>query len=197
MKSNHPYKPFIPKNADKLIIGTIPPPRFCKVPNEIKKGDVDFYYGSNRNKFWHIISEIFGIIFSFDNTSIAIEQRKKFLIENKIGIADTIKSCIHKNNSSSDNDLINIEYFDIEKLLMRNKNIHTLIYTSQFVKKNMNSILKTFHRYIDDNDQYVNINGKIYFVNILYSPSPQALKYLGKNGNERRKKQYVDIFFKK
>jgi hypothetical protein len=35
----HPYKPFIPKQATKLIVGTLPPPRFS-MGNLLEK-DVD------------------------------------------------------------------------------------------------------------------------------------------------------------
>ncbi|MBD5164574.1 hypothetical protein [Helicobacter sp.] len=57
--SIHPYKPHICQGATKLIIGTIPPYRFCT--NGIKKlddGDIDFYYGSRDNYFWDLMSEI-------------------------------------------------------------------------------------------------------------------------------------------
>ena len=40
----HPYEPFIPENATKLIVGTLPPPRFTT--GELKEGDVNFCYGS-------------------------------------------------------------------------------------------------------------------------------------------------------
>jgi len=38
MYSKHPFEPFIPANATKLIIGTIPPYRFC-LDEKLKKGN--------------------------------------------------------------------------------------------------------------------------------------------------------------
>ena len=45
-KHQHPYKPFIPEGTTKLIVGTLPPPRFSF--GELKKDDVNFCYGSSR-----------------------------------------------------------------------------------------------------------------------------------------------------
>ena len=56
-----PYQPYIPKNATKLIVGTLPPPRFSI--GELKKGDVDFCYGSIDGQLWEILNEIFNLNF--------------------------------------------------------------------------------------------------------------------------------------
>ena len=47
--STHPYEPYIPDNATKLIIGSIPPQRFCIKHSIIDNDDVKFYYGSKDN----------------------------------------------------------------------------------------------------------------------------------------------------
>ena len=43
-KHTHPYPPFNIENATKLIVGTLPPPRFTE--GTLKPGDVNFCYGS-------------------------------------------------------------------------------------------------------------------------------------------------------
>ena len=44
--SKHPYDAFVPKGADKLIIGTIPPYRFCHSDSEaLFAWEVDLDYG--------------------------------------------------------------------------------------------------------------------------------------------------------
>ena len=78
----HPYKPFIPENATKLIVGTLPPPRFSK--GIFKKGDVDFCYGSIDGQLWKILDEIFHLNLLFEPTKEAILERKDFLIKNNI-----------------------------------------------------------------------------------------------------------------
>ena len=41
--TSHPYEEYIPENATKLILGTIPPYRFC-IRQGLHADDVDFYY---------------------------------------------------------------------------------------------------------------------------------------------------------
>lgn len=160
---------------------------------------MNFYYGSEDNHFWCLIGEIFKINFNRENTPDAVKQRKSFLKKHDMGITDIIDSCKRKNNSASDNKLKDIEYKNIKSLLSKNKNIKTLIYTSERVKICMNDIYESRHS-IDKKDrksQTLNINGKNYKVHILYSPSRQALKNMGKNGQKRRRDQYKNIFCEK
>ena len=116
--SNHPFEAFIPIDSKSLIIGTIPPQRFCLNNINLYPCDVNFYYGSKDNHF---------IKFTYENNLIAIQERKDFLSSIGIGITDIIKSCIHKNSSSSDNDLVSIEFKNIKELLKNSSSIDTLI----------------------------------------------------------------------
>ena len=196
MRDYHPFEPFIPKYSTKLIIGSIPPHRFCIPGSNLHCDDVIFYYGSRDNYFWDLIGEIYNIDFLKSNTKKAVIQRKKFLKNKKIGITDVIKSCLRENKSASDNKLKKIKPKNLSTLLSSNNCIDTLIYSSEFVKKCMNECLTTRHS-IDKNDkkkQRTTINGKEYNVHILYSPSPQALRKMGKNGKIKRKKQYKKVF---
>lgn len=86
----HPYKPFIPKNTTKLIVGTLPPPRFSM--GNLKKGNVNFCYGSTDGQFWKILDEIFNLNLLFETTEVAIQQRKDFLLKNNLGICDIVAS---------------------------------------------------------------------------------------------------------
>lgn len=198
MKSKHPFEPFISARATKLIIGTIPPPRFCKEPFELYEDDVNFYYGSRDNSFWYLLEEIFYEKLEYKNISESIEQRKKLLENLEIGITDIIADCNHANDSAKDKHLTEIIHKDLKNLLVDNPGIQTLIYTSEFVKKQVNNYFKTYHS-IDSNNtkkQTVKIDGKIFQVRILYSPSPLALINLGENGAEKRKEQYREFLTK-
>ena len=192
----HPFEPFIPEAATKLIIGTIPPSRFCKIPQELSPEDVNFYYGSKDNEFWPLIQTIFNKDFKYENSIAAIEQRKALLTEVSIGITDIVEECFRTDNGSSDKSLKIIKYKDLKSLLVNNSDIKTLIYTSEFVKTQVNSYFHTYHSIIDKDNkkrQTVMIEKKPYNVRILYSPSPQALRNMGENGAMLRLEQYREF----
>ena len=191
-RSTHPYAPYIPENATKLIIGTIPPYRFC-VQN-LEPEDVNFYYGSKDNCFWTLISEITKAKLDYENSGRAINQRKNLLCKLNIGITDIIESCIHHNKKSDDNSLKDIKLKPIEELLSQYPKIDTLIYTSEYVKNKINEIAdKSYHDWLDKVQRKCTtvINGKKYNVIILYSPSPNALRGVKA---ETRLSQYKNVF---
>ena len=123
----HPYSPFIPKDATKLIVGTLPPPRFST--GNLKNGDVNFCYGSVDGQLWKILDAIFRLRLVFETTEFAIQQRKDFLSKNNIGICDIVASCERKKIDASDIGMENIQLRDMLYFLKKNKNIHTLLLT--------------------------------------------------------------------
>lgn len=195
----HPFEPFVPKDATKLIIGSIPPQRFWKHKNDsnsLLPDDVNFYYGSCDNSFWSLVGKVYDITFENTNTQSAIEQRKKFLTEKRIGITDIVGKCSRIKGSAEDKKLLNIKHKDLAQLLKDNPQITTLIYTSDFIKQQVNKLFNnTYHTIVDKtNRQYkIKINNKVYDVKILYSPSPNGLRNMGKNGSERRLRQYQEV----
>lgn len=123
----HPYAPYIPQGASKLIVGTLPPPRFTT--RELKEGDVDFCYGSRDGMLWQIIDRIFGLDLQFANTEEAVRQRKQFLAEKGIGICDTVESCRREKIDASDLGMLHVELRDLIKILRENPTIEMLIFT--------------------------------------------------------------------
>lgn len=193
MFSKHPYEPFVPQNATKLIIGTMPPYRFCIKPQNLFDDDVNFYYGSKNNYFWKLLSEVTGTTLTYKNSQEAINQRKSLLKKLNIGITDIVEKCIHKNEKSDDASLTEITNKPIKELLLQNPNIDTLIYTSAFVIKQINKIAdKSYHSWkIPRKVGTIIINKKEYNVIVLYSPSPMALINIDAN---TRLTQYKNVF---
>ena len=107
----HPYEPFIQENTQKLIVGTLPPPRFTT--GELLEKDVDFCYGSYYNSLWLFIDKIHNLNLRFDNSEEAIEQRKQFLIQQKIGVCDIVASAERDKIDASDLGLKNIKLRDV------------------------------------------------------------------------------------
>ena len=123
----HPYQPFIPKQATKLIVGTLPPPRFSI--GNLKKGDVNFCYGSIDGQLWKILDKIFNLNLHFETTEIAIEQRKNFLTQNNIGICDIVESCEREKIDASDLGMSAIALRDMLYFIKRHPSVHTLLLT--------------------------------------------------------------------
>lgn len=198
MISKHPFEPYIPNGATKLIIGTIPPPRFCKNPFGLNNDDVNFYYGSKDNSFWSLLEDVYDVKLKYKNDIASVNQRKELLKHAGIGITDIIKECVHENDLADDESLKDISQKNIQKLLIEYPQVTTLIYTSEFVKKEIRKQFNLSHKltYRNKRKQTLNINGKEYQVRILYSPSPLALINMGTNGDEKRKHQYQEFLIK-
>ncbi len=200
MLSIHPYEPFVPRGATRLIVGTMPPYRFCIEPKQLNITDVDFYYGSKDNEFWHLVEQVSGETFDYELTEKAIAQRKAFLEKRKIGITDIVKSCTHINGKSDDASLKSIEPKPLQLLLEANKTIDTLIYTGRNNQQNSVKWLinhfaadRGYHNKIANGivDNSVLIGGKTYSVILLCSPSPNALRSID---SKIRLEQYKAVF---
>ncbi len=203
MRSFHPYSPFIPPDATRLIIGSLPPERFCLSPKQLKDKDVYFFYGSKDNHFWRLLEDISQTKLNYENSEIAIAQRMNLLITLSCGITDIIASCVRMENNASDSNLKDIVFQPILQYQQEHPTINTFIYTSHFAQT---KVYQYFTKIFGKNWKKEVVNDDIrhhqlYFPNglvlndfTLYSPSPQALKGLGKNGKEKRLEQYREIF---
>ncbi|WP_345164029.1 uracil-DNA glycosylase family protein [Algibacter aquimarinus] len=126
-KHTHPYKPFIKEDTTKLIVGTLPPPRFSM--GELLEKDVDFCYGSYYNSLWLFIDKIYKLNLRYDNSKKAIEERKAFLIKHKIGVCDIVESAERDKIDASDLGMKNIKLRDVIDYLKQYPKINTLLFT--------------------------------------------------------------------
>ena len=123
----HPYQPFIKKDTKKLIVGTLPPPRFST--GDLLEKDVNFCYGSYYNSLWLFIDKIHNLNLRYDNSKEAIDQRKQFLIEHKIGVCDIVESAEREKIDASDIGMQNIKLRDVVGYLKQYPNIETILFT--------------------------------------------------------------------
>jgi len=126
-KHQHPYQPFIQKDTTKLIVGTLPPPRFST--GELLEKDVDFCYGSYYNSLWLFIDKIHNLGLRYDNSQKAIDERKQFLIKHKIGVCDIVESAEREKIDASDLGMQNIMLRDVIGYLKQYPNVSTLLFT--------------------------------------------------------------------
>ena len=108
---------FLTDNADKIIMGTFPPPKTKLVIQGIDY----FFYPNNRNQFWNIIDIINSELnlsvdkLKFTNKSIEtfnsnIHRKAKFSADQNWAFLDFFSKIErHKENSSKDVDLIDKE----------------------------------------------------------------------------------------
>ena len=123
----HPYPPFIPADATKLIVGTLPPPRFTV--GDLKPNDVDFCYGSQDGQLWPILDSIFDLALTYQTTHKAIKERQEFLIKRGIGICDIVASAKREKMDASDIGMKEVVLRDVVSVLEKHPDIDTLLFT--------------------------------------------------------------------
>ncbi len=122
----HPYKPFLFPEATKLIVGTLPPPRFTT--GELKHDDVDFCYGSRNGMLWPILNRIFDLNLKYETTKEAADQRKNFLLKHKIGVCDIVDRAERNKIDASDLGMQNVKLRNMLGYLKDYPKIDTLLF---------------------------------------------------------------------
>ncbi|WP_038324241.1 DNA-deoxyinosine glycosylase [Caproiciproducens sp. R1] len=75
----HTFGPVYDENSRILILGTIPSP---------KSREYGFYYSHPQNRFWRIVSDLYGQKLPEGNA-----EKTEFLLRNRIALWDVLKSC--------------------------------------------------------------------------------------------------------
>jgi len=122
----HPYQPFINQDTNKLIVGTLPPPRFSL--GELLEKDVNFCYGSYYNSLWLFIDKIHKLNLRYDNSREAIEERKSFLLKNQIGVCDIVESAEREKIDASDLGMKKVKLRNIIQYLKDYPTVETLLF---------------------------------------------------------------------
>ena len=165
---NHPYKPFIPKEASKLIVGNFPIGKFTDPArfHERKDQEMDFYYGGASNKLWRLLSACFDI--ELKN----VDSIKNFLKSHHFALADILLSCRRVGGSALDTALYDKTYNYELKNIIEKHHFEELLFTSRHV-------YTEFRKHIG---KFPDIKHTI-----LISPSPTAVRGLVKN------RQYLEL----
>lgn len=204
----HPYAPFIPKNATKLIVGTIPPPRFSN--GTLFEKDVDFCYGSKYGLLWPILDVIYDLDLIYRNELTAVTQRKKFLNDFNIGICDMVERCEREKKDASDLGMGNIITRDLLGYLNTYKRIKTLLFMGGNSKNGPEYLFRRhLKKYGIQFEQVTSKNPRIHQFNLqgrtiraisLVSPSNAANRSIGANPIFKRvklkKENYTTLQFR-
>ena len=193
-RHKHPYPPFIPDNATRLIVGTLPPPRFST--GALHPEDVDFCYGSKYGLLWPVLDAIFGIGLEYANTGASVSQRKEFLQAQGIGICDIVASCERERKTASDLDMKNIRLRNLTGILEKHQGIHTLLFMGGNSKNGPEYL---FRRHLAEKGLHLqaesgrgprvhrfDLNGRSLRTITLVSPSSAANRSIGANPDYRK-----------
>ncbi len=76
---NHPFTAIYNSDSQILILGSFP---------SVASREQKFYYGHPSNRFWRILEELFK-----SKPLNTIEEKRAFLLQNKIALYDAVQSC--------------------------------------------------------------------------------------------------------
>lgn len=123
----HPWEPFVPEGARVLIMGTFPP--------QPKRWAMEFYYPNPTNDFWPMMGLIFfgdrKALFNPSTRSYDLEAIKRLLCDKGIALSDTGRRVRRLAGNASDKFLEIVEPVDLESLLARMPECHTVATTGE------------------------------------------------------------------
>ena len=97
----HGFEPVWDARSRVLVLGTLP---------SVKSREQNFYYGHPRNRFWKLLSLLFGAA-----EPQSVEQKKALLLENGVALWDVVRACDIRR--SADSTIRNAEPNDIRPIL--------------------------------------------------------------------------------
>ena len=97
----HPIPPVYDEKSKILILGSFP---------SVRSREEGFFYGHPQNRFWKVVAEVFG-----ENVPNTIDEKRSFLLRNRIAVWDVIKSC--DISGSSDSSIRNVTANDLGEIL--------------------------------------------------------------------------------
>ncbi len=122
---SHPFGPLYDKNSKILILGSFP---------SVKSREQNFFYGHPQNRFWKVISAVFG-----EKTPETIADKKEFLLSHNIALWDSIKSC--EIVGSSDSSIKNVIPNDIG-IILKSADIKAIFTNGKTSDKYYNMYIK-------------------------------------------------------
>ena len=101
MRIAHPIPPLYDEDSTVLILGSFP---------SVKSREQGFFYGHPQNRFWKVLSAVFK-----DPLPGTVEEKKAFLLKNRVALYDVIDSC--EITGSSDASIRNVVPADLLPIL--------------------------------------------------------------------------------
>ena len=130
-------KPFLPRHATMLILGSFPPQK--------KRWSMDFFYPNWTNDFWRI----WGLIATGDKNHFVVPGEKRFdkarieafCCERGIALYDTAEEVIRLKDNASDNFLQVVRPTNLEALLEQIPLCRTIVATGQKSAETLQAVI--------------------------------------------------------
>ncbi len=123
--TKHPIRPVFDGNSRILILGSFP---------SVKSREQMFFYGHPQNRFWQVTARVF-------NCEIphTVEEKRIFLLSNRIAVWDVIASCDIE--GSSDSSIKNVIPNDLS-VILASANIESIFVNGKIALKYYNKYIK-------------------------------------------------------
>lgn len=102
----HTFPPVVDNDCTILILGSVP---------SVKSVEADFYYGHPQNRFWKVLSALFGENF----LNADKETKRNLLLSHHVALYDSVEECDIL--GSSDAHVSNVIPADIQGLILNTK----------------------------------------------------------------------------
>lgn len=134
----HPLKPFLPRHAHILMLGSFPPQR--------KRWSMEWFYPNIQNDMWRIFGHIFfndkEYFYDAINKKFRLNILQPFLKEKGIALYDTATAVRRLKNNASDAFLEIVEQTDIKALMAQIPDCKAIIATG---KKAADVLTEQYH----------------------------------------------------
>ena len=97
----HPIPPTWDAHSEILILGSFP---------SVKSREAGYFYGHPQNRFWKVLAAVFD-----QAVPIGTEEKRSFLLHNRVAVWDVIASC--RITGSSDSSIRDVNANDISIIL--------------------------------------------------------------------------------
>lgn len=126
MRVTHTFPPFINKDSEIIILGTMP---------SVKSREAGFFYMHPQNRFWRLLSDVYG-----DDFPKSTDEKRAFLKKHQIALYDVLESC--DITGSSDSSIKNPIPADIPSII-KNTAVSRIFVTGKTAEK-------LYKKYLED-----------------------------------------------